>query len=89
MYLYLSYPVLFRVDGMDYGTYGTCMILILYWYTVPTSRKLATQTSVMNGTLDVENMDVERVCDAGGILDHDGPTPSLTRFVENRTTSCA
>lgn len=33
------------------------------------SRKLATQTSVMNGTLEAENMDVDRVCDAGGVID--------------------
>lgn len=42
-------------------------------------RKLLTQTSVMNGTLDAENIDVDRVCDAGGIMDHDGPSLSPGR----------
>ncbi|CAM9093811.1 unnamed protein product, partial [Hapterophycus canaliculatus] len=37
------------------------------------SEKLVTQTSVMNGTLNAENIDVDRVCDAGGIMDDDAP----------------
>lgn len=43
------------------------------------SSKLRTQTSVMNGTLAAENMDVDKVCDAGGILDNDDPVPSRAR----------
>lgn len=37
------------------------------------------QTSVMNGTLDAENIDVDRVCDAGSIMDHDNPARSPSR----------
>eukprot|EP00752_Nemacystus_decipiens_P010050 g8960.t1 len=43
------------------------------------SQRLTTQTSVMNGTLAAENMDVDKVCDAGGIFDNDndGDPPLL------------
>lgn len=42
-------------------------------------RKLTIQTSVMNGTLDVETIDVDKVCDAGGVMDNDDPGWSTSR----------
>ncbi|CAN0497226.1 unnamed protein product, partial [Ectocarpus sp. 12 AP-2014] len=43
------------------------------------SEKLTTQTSVMNGTLDAENIDVDRVFESGSTLDHDDPTRRPSR----------
>lgn len=57
------------------------------------SRRLRTQTSVMNGSLEAENMEVDKVCDAGGIFDNDdhndGPAPSRVRWDPEIRTSCA
>lgn len=60
---------------------GSCCFLCIEWHLdgASTYRKLKTQTSVMNGTLAAENIDVDKVCDAGGVLDNDDPTPSYSR----------
>lgn len=60
-----------------HNTREACLLAVLMIFAF--SRKLTTQTSVMNGTLDAENMDVDRVCDAGGTVDDNddsGPSPS-------------
>lgn len=65
---------------------GGCFFILMP--PIPIPRRLRTQTSVMNGSLAAENMDVDKVCDAGGIFDvhddddgdGDGPASSRVRW---------
>lgn len=58
------------------------VLRVLYLDDATTPRRLTTQTSVMNGSLAAENIEVDKVCDAGGIFDNDrndGPRPSRSK----------